>query len=79
MLRTTVVGSWPPADHLRPQLDVKDPRVQSAQEVTQLAEHVLRVLPADRLVLCPSCGLGRRSVELAVPKVEAMTSAARSL
>ena len=60
-------------------VDVKDPRVQSAQEVCLLAEQLMRVLPPDRLLLCPSCGLGRRTVEVALPKVEAMVSAARSL
>ena len=30
-------------------------------------------------LLCPSCGLGRRTVELAIAKVTAMVGAARSL
>jgi methionine synthase II (cobalamin-independent) len=43
-------------------VDVKDPRVQSAQEVCQLAEQLMRLVPPDRLLLCPSRGLGRRTV-----------------
>jgi methionine synthase II (cobalamin-independent) len=35
-------------------VDVKDPGVQSAQELCQLAEQLMRVLPPHRLLLCPS-------------------------
>ena len=60
-------------------VDVKDPRVQTVAELCHLAEQLLTVVPADRLLLCPSCGLGRRTVELATAKVTAMVAAARSL
>jgi methionine synthase II (cobalamin-independent) len=60
-------------------VDVKDQRAQTATEVCHLAEPPLMVVPATRLLLCPSCGLGRRTVELATPKVTAMVAAARSL
>jgi ribosomal protein S18 acetylase RimI-like enzyme len=42
-----------------------------------MAEDLLRLLPAERLWLCPSCGLGRRTVPLAMAKVGAMVHAAR--
>jgi 5-methyltetrahydropteroyltriglutamate--homocysteine methyltransferase len=60
-------------------VDVKDPRVQTTAELRHLAEQLLAVVPAARLLLCPSCGLGRRTVELAIAKVTAMVGAARSL
>jgi 5-methyltetrahydropteroyltriglutamate--homocysteine methyltransferase len=60
-------------------VDVKDPRVQTAAELGGLAEQLLTVVPSARLLLCPSCGLGRRTVELAVAKVTAMVVAARSI
>ncbi len=46
-------------------VDVKDPRVNTAAEPGRFAEQLLTVVPACRLLLCPSCGLGRRTVELA--------------
>ena len=60
-------------------VDVKDPRVQAAAELGRFAEQLLTVAPADRLLLCPSCGLGRRTVELALAKVTAMVAAAGSI
>jgi len=57
-------------------VDVKDPRVQTAAELRHLAEQLLTVVPAARLLLCPSCGLGRRIVELALARVTAMVAAA---
>ena len=60
-------------------VDVRDPRVQTAAELGRFAEQLLTVVPADRLLLCPSCGLGRRTVELALATVTAMIAAARSI
>jgi methionine synthase II (cobalamin-independent) len=60
-------------------VDVKDPRVQMAAELCRYAEQLLTVVPADRLLLCPSCSLGRRTVDLALSKVTAMVAAARSI
>ena len=57
-------------------VDVKDPRVQTVAELCQLAEQLLTVVPAARLLLCPSCGLGRRTVQLATAKVTGMVAAA---
>jgi methionine synthase II (cobalamin-independent) len=50
-------------------VDVKEPRVQTAAELVRFAEQLLIVVPADRLLLCPSCALGRRTVEVALAKV----------
>jgi methionine synthase II (cobalamin-independent) len=60
-------------------VDVKDPRVQTEAELCNLAEDLLTVVSAARLLLCPSCGFGRRTVELATAKVTAMVAAATSL
>jgi 5-methyltetrahydropteroyltriglutamate--homocysteine methyltransferase len=60
-------------------VDVKDAHIQPAAELRGLAEQLLTVVPADRLLLCPSCGLGRRTVALALAKVTAMVAAATSL
>ena len=60
-------------------VDVKNPRVQAAAELGRFAEQLLTVVPTDGLLLCPSCGLGRRTVELALAKVTAMIAAARSI
>ena len=59
-------------------VDVKNPRVQAAAELGRFAEQLLTVVPADRFLLCPSYGLGRRTVELALAKVTTMIAAARS-
>src|SRR5205823_13980603 len=59
-------------------VDVKNPRVQAAAELGRFAEQLLTVVPADRLLLCPSYGLCRRTVELALAKVTTMIAAARS-
>ena len=83
-----LAAGWHPADPvtLRTSLeiaagivDVKDPRVQTVAELCELAGQLLTVVPAARLLLCPSCGLGRRTVELATAKVTAMVAAAKSL
>ena len=60
-------------------VDVKDPRVQTAAELGRFVEQLLTVVPAGRLLLSPSCGLGRRTVELARAKVTAMIAVARSI
>jgi methionine synthase II (cobalamin-independent) len=57
-------------------VDVKSPRVQTADELVRMAEALLRVVPAERLLLCPSCGLGRRWVQLAIDKTMTMVAAA---
>jgi methionine synthase II (cobalamin-independent) len=60
-------------------VDVKDPRVQTVVELGRFAEQLLTVVLAGKLLLCPSCGLGRRSVEPALAKVTAMVICARSI
>jgi methionine synthase II (cobalamin-independent) len=49
-------------------VDVKDPRVQMAAELSRYAEQLLTVVPADRLLLCPSCSLGRRTSTWRYPR-----------
>jgi methionine synthase II (cobalamin-independent) len=41
-------------------LDVKSPRIQTADELVHMCEQLLSVVGEGRLLLCPSCGLGRR-------------------
>lgn len=60
-------------------VDVKDPRVQTTAELRRLAEQLLNLVPGGRLLVSPSCGLGRRTVELALAKVTAMLAAAKSI
>ena len=58
-------------------VDVKSPRIQSVDELARMTEELLDIVPPERLLLCPSCGLGRRTVRLAVDKVTAMVACAR--
>jgi 5-methyltetrahydropteroyltriglutamate--homocysteine methyltransferase len=58
-------------------MDVKSPRIQTPDELARMTEDLLEVIPAERLLLCPSCGLGRRSVQLAVDKTKAMVACAQ--
>jgi 5-methyltetrahydropteroyltriglutamate--homocysteine methyltransferase len=59
-------------------VDVKEPRIETAAEIRQKAEELLRYVPMERLLLCPSCGFGRRNVGMAISKTTAMVEAARS-
>ena len=60
-------------------VDVKSPHVQTPDELRPHLEALLRIVPAERLLVCPSCGLGRRPVELAIAKTTAMVAAARRM
>jgi len=36
-------------------------------------------LPAERLLICPSCGFGRRDLHIAIGKTKAMVSASKTI
>ena len=56
-------------------VDVKSPTIQSTAELVAHIEELLHYVPAERLLVCPSCGFGRRQVALAVEKTKAMVEA----
>jgi 5-methyltetrahydropteroyltriglutamate--homocysteine methyltransferase len=57
-------------------VDVKDPRIETVAELQAKMRELLRFVPAERLLIAPSCGLGRRDTAMAIGKVTAMVSAA---
>jgi methionine synthase II (cobalamin-independent) len=58
-------------------VDVKGSRNQTLDELAFITEDLLHVLPPERLLLCPSCGFGRRWVQLAIDKTAVMVACAR--
>ncbi len=60
-------------------VDVKSPRVEREGELRAQVEELLEYVPEHRLLICPSCGLGRRDVGLAIAKATAMVRAAGSV
>ncbi|XP_078358244.1 5-methyltetrahydropteroyltriglutamate--homocysteine methyltransferase-like isoform X1 [Oculina patagonica] len=58
---------------------VASSRVESVDEIRTRLKQVLTVLPAERLVVAPDCGLGFLSTELAKQKLHNMVHAAKSL
>ena len=56
-------------------VDVKSPIVESPEELVAKIKQLLQYVPANRLLICPSCGLGRRHEELAIQKAAAMVKA----
>lgn len=59
-------------------IDVKSPVIETVAEIQAKITELLRYVPADRLLICPSCGFGRRNPELAMAKTQAMVQAATS-
>ena len=57
-------------------VDVKSPRIQTVDELARMCEELLGLFDESRLLLCPSCGLGRRSVPLAIGKTKALVGCA---
>jgi 5-methyltetrahydropteroyltriglutamate--homocysteine methyltransferase len=57
-------------------VDVKTPRIQTADELARMCGQLLEVIDERRLLLSPSCGLGRRPVAIAMGKTEAMVACA---
>jgi 5-methyltetrahydropteroyltriglutamate--homocysteine methyltransferase len=56
-------------------VDVKSPVVESPKEIIEKIEQLLVYVPANRLLICPSCGFGRRNVEMALQKTTSMVKA----
>jgi 5-methyltetrahydropteroyltriglutamate--homocysteine methyltransferase len=57
-------------------VDVKSPRIQTVDELARMCEQLLALIDEHRLLLTPSCGLGRRAVPLAIGKTKAMVACA---
>ena len=53
--------------------------MESIEEIRTRLKQVLTVLPAERLVVAPDCGLGFLPTELAKQKLYNMVQAAKSL
>ncbi len=60
-------------------IDVKSPAVETIFEIEAKIEALLHSIPAERLLICPSCGFGRRHRELAIAKTTAMVQAVRAV
>ena len=56
-------------------IDVKSQVVERVSDVDSKIRELLNYIPGNRLLICPSCGLGRRTVKLATGKVKAMVEA----
>jgi 5-methyltetrahydropteroyltriglutamate--homocysteine methyltransferase len=56
-------------------VDVKSPVVESPEEIVKKIRELLRYVPENRLLICPSCGFGRRNVEMALQKTTSMVLA----
>jgi 5-methyltetrahydropteroyltriglutamate--homocysteine methyltransferase len=56
-------------------VDVKSSVVESPAEIVEKVEQLVTYVPANRLLICPSCGFGRRNVEMALQKTSAMVKA----
>lgn len=59
-------------------IDVKSPRVESIEEIHDKIRELLRFVSVERLLICPSCGFGRRNTEMAIDKTKAMVQAAQT-
>jgi len=72
-----LLGELPPSLDLAAGIvDVKSPTIGTPSEIAHATEELVRLIPPERLLLSPSCGLGRRTVALAIAKVTAMVQAA---
>jgi 5-methyltetrahydropteroyltriglutamate--homocysteine methyltransferase len=59
--------------------DIHSPRVPTVEELLDLLERALRVIPAERLWINPDCGLKTRTWEEVMPSLANLVEAARSL
>jgi 5-methyltetrahydropteroyltriglutamate--homocysteine methyltransferase len=57
-------------------VDVKAP-VETAEQIAERVGEVLRFVEPERLWIAPSCGLGRRTTEIAIGKLSRMVEAAK--
>ena len=76
------MGRPPHLARVAPQLaagivDVKAPSIQSSDELAWAAEDLLRLVPTERLWLCPIVSVGVPYVPLSMTKVGALVAAAR--
>jgi len=60
-------------------VDAKNLQVETAEQVEQRIRRGLEVVPADRLLVAPDCGLGYFSRTVAYAKLRAMGQAAESV
>jgi len=58
-------------------IDTKSPTIESREDVIALIEKAVRLLPADRIVVHPDCGLRLMPHEAAFEKLKVMVAAAR--
>ena len=56
-------------------VDVKSPAVQPVDDLVTKITELLQFVPAERLLICPSCGFGRRDTGMATTKTTAMVQA----
>ncbi len=56
-------------------IDVKSPTLETVPQIQNRINELIRFIPAERLLICPSCGFGRREVNLAVAKTTLMVQA----
>ena len=57
-------------------VDVKAP-VETNTQIEERIREVLKYVEADRLWIAPSCGLGRRTTDIAMGKVSRMVEVAK--
>jgi 5-methyltetrahydropteroyltriglutamate--homocysteine methyltransferase len=57
-------------------IDLNDPAVETAETIAQRIRAALKVIPAERLVIAPDCGMKYLSRETAFGKLEAMAKGA---
>ena len=60
-------------------VDVKSPAVEPMDDLRTKITELMRFVPAERLLICPSCGFGRRNTEVAIRKVTAMVEVVQSV
>lgn len=60
-------------------IDVKSPVIETVAEVEAKIHELLSYVPAERLLICPSCGLGRRNPALAIGKAQVMVQAVQNI
>jgi 5-methyltetrahydropteroyltriglutamate--homocysteine methyltransferase len=58
-------------------IDLNDPRPETPEAVAERLRAALQVLPAERIVVAPDCGMKYLSREVAFAKLEAMVAGAR--
>ena len=60
-------------------VDVAASRVEAVEEIVTRMREVLQVLPADRLIGAPDCGLGLLGTELSLTKLRNLCAAAQAV